>query len=81
MKICYQSILKIIEPCFHFFSNRWYVETDDENLLLINTHFKPISGFLKKYTKQLVNLSGSDAYFKVFYIHISHQTQKSRRNL
>ena len=52
------------------------LETDDENLLLINTHFKPISGFLKKYAKQLVNLSGSDAYFKVLYFHLSHQTQK-----
>ena len=31
---------------------------------------------LEKHAKQLVNLSSSDAYFKVFYIHVSHQTQK-----
>ena len=52
------------------------LETDDENLLLIDTHFKPISGCFEKYVKQLVNLSVSDAYFKVLYILVSHQTQK-----
>ena len=28
------------------------LETDDENLLLIDTHFKPISGCFEKYVKQ-----------------------------
>ena len=57
------------------------IETDDENLLLISTHFKPISGFLKKYAKKLVNLSGSDAYLKVLYIHVTHQNHKLRRKM
>ena len=52
------------------------VETDDENLLLIDTNFKPISGYFRENAKQLVNLSGSNAYFKVLYIHVTHQTQK-----
>ena len=57
------------------------LETDDENLLLIHTNFKPISGYFRENAKQLVNLSVSKAYFKVLYIHVTHQTQKLWRNM
>ena len=80
--LSFKSVSKILVPMWvqHTVSiSLWrfirFIETGDENLRLINTHFWDSYGNHRSKNDYFPNCSGSYGHFKVMYIFVAHLAQ------